>query len=108
MADPMQGMGAEDPSEEQPAGFSVTVTDQGDGTYSIAQNDADAGEGEPAQPPQTANSIEEACQMMEQMFQGESGEEAQEGEDPNASLGSKDNAQKVWNQMASKKDKGAM
>ena len=105
-------MGQEDPAQgEQPAGFAVCVTDNGDGTYSVAQMDQDSGEGEPPEQPQTAHSMDEACKMMAQMFQEESGEESQEpddGTDGNAPLASKDQAQAVWNEMAAKKSKGPM
>ena len=90
--------------QEEGGGFSVTVADNGDGTYSITSSDQDASEGEDAGP-QTAKSMDEACQMMAQMFQEESGEEQQEPDD-GADLNEKlpaDKAQAVWSQMAGKK-----
>lgn len=112
MADPMQdpSMAQEGDESAEGGGFSVTVTDNGDGTYSIEASDADAQQEGEQSGPQTANSLEEACQMMEQMFQDESGEDAsqpEDGEDPNAPLPA-DKAASVWNQMASKKSKGPM
>ena len=86
---------------EQPSGFAVTVTDNGDGTYSVAPMDQDQSPDEPPTETQTASSIEEACQMMAALFSQESGE-AESSEDPNAPL-PQDKAKAVWDQMAAKR-----
>lgn len=99
--------------QEQP--FSVTITDNGDGTYSVSSSDDDgdaddasqdssAGSGQGGA--QTAQSVEEAVEMAGKLLEQEASEDGGGAAgDPNAPLPSKDAAAAVWNQMASAKDK---
>lgn len=102
-----------DMADETGGGYSVTITSNGDGTYSVSSSDQDEAQdtqagGEPSGP-QSAQTIEEALNIADQMLQEEATEDnaeaPEEGEDPNAPLPSKSAAQDVWNQMASSKDK---
>lgn len=95
------------PGDESAEQFSVTITSNGDGTYSVTSSDADEAQDDPSAAPgesgtQTANSIEEACQMAEQMLQEESGEDSADAAgDSNAPV---NDPQAVWTQLARKTD----
>lgn len=88
--------------------FSVTITANGDGTYSVASSDSDddqddASQGGAPAPggeddgPQTAQSIEDALKIAGQMLQEEAGEDDQQPADDS-------DPQAVWNQLAKKTD----
>ena len=94
---------SQDPAEQP---MSVTVTDNGDGTYSVSSND-EQDQGEEPSEPQTADSLQDACKIMAQMFGEETDEEQSEpsdGSDGNATMSPED-AASAWKQMASKKAK---
>jgi len=92
-------------SEGQGTQTSVTITDNGDGTYAVSMNQDD---GNPSQEsgqtdndqPQQADSLEDALKIAAEMLSSEA-EEADQGGDNNAPMPS-DDAQSYWNQMASK------
>jgi hypothetical protein len=101
----------QDPSQDPDQGeageqFSVTITSNGDGTYTVSSSDSDESEDDPSgqsSGSQDAKSVDEALNIAGQMLQEESSEDS--SEDGNAPLPSKDAAQAAWNQMASKRDK---
>jgi hypothetical protein len=94
------------PGDESAEQFSVTITANGDGTYSVATSDSDAAQDDPnaqgESGPQTASSIEEVCQIVEQILSAEAGEDgAEAGGDANAPV---NDPQAVWQQLAKKTD----
>jgi hypothetical protein len=95
------------PGDESAEQFSVTITSNGDGTYSVSSSDADEAQDNPSAAPgesgpQTATSIEEVCKIVEQMLSEESGEDSAEpGGDSNAPV---NDPQAVWAQLAKKTD----
>lgn len=56
-------------------GDTITVTDQGDGTYQVQISDSDSDD-QSEQQPQVAKSVDEVCQIIQQ--------ELSEGADPQA------------------------
>jgi hypothetical protein len=100
-ADPSEG--SEDESQEQ---YSITITSNGDGTYTITPSDSDESEDDPqgGDGSQTAQSIDEVCQIVTQMLQEEESEDSGDGNAPVPA----DQARKVWDQMAKKRDQSRM
>lgn len=111
---------ASDPStapDDAQEAFSVTITSNGDGTYSVSSSDSDdgqddqgadaaggaQGQGDDDSGPQTAQSVDDALKIAGQMLQEEAGEDSQEPADSS-------DPQAVWNQLAKKTDakRGAM
>ena len=113
-------MGGSDDSQEA---FSVTITSNGDGTYTVTSSDSDdnaddSGSGQdPSQDGsaggsggQTASSAKEAAQMAYEMLSEESGEDSQEpadaGDADTSGMSSGDQpmtaqqGKKAWAQMA--------
>ena len=109
--DPTQDPSAEAPEapESHEGGYSVTITDNGDGTFSVSSSDSDESQDDPSAPgaeagPTECQSLDEAFAAAKSMFSEETSEDSGEGEDGNAPIPS-DKAADVWNQMAAKKDK---
>ena len=117
-ADPSQEPSQGEPDESQaPQGTSICITDNEDGTYTVAvmgDSDADAAAGgdpsadsDSEDGPQTAHSIDEALSMAKQMLTAEAGEES--GEPDDGTSGDEpmpaDKAKSYWNQMATSRAK---
>jgi len=98
-------MGApmDDMSQDAPALPSVTITDAGDGTYTVTMSDDES------QEPQTAGSLDEAFSIVKQMFGAEDQEDpmTEPDGDGNAPL-DPEAAKSAWDQLAAKKSKGGM
>jgi hypothetical protein len=83
------------PDSQSPSQIVVTITDNGDGTYSVScddgsDDDQGSGDQDPGQQPQTAKGIPAALKLAAQMLQS--------GGDPSA----------AWNAEASKRDSSGM
>lgn len=105
------------PAEESQESFTVCISANADGTYSVYEQDSDDDQddasGSGSAPgtqgsdddsgPQTAQSIEDALKIAGQMLQEEASEDSQEPADNS-------DPQAVWNQLAKKTDakRGAM
>lgn len=100
-----QEAGAAPSGQEEPAGgFSVTITDNGDGTFSVAPSDSDEDQGG-ASGPTECNSLDEALSTAQALFEQESGEDSQEPQEGGDEPMAPSDAQSYWNQMAGKRDK---
>ena len=104
MADPTQDPSMEAPEDESQEQYSIQITANGDGTYTITPSDSDESSDDPqgGDGSQTARSVDEVCQIVTQMLQEEESEDS--SEDGNTPLPA-DQARQVWSQMAAKRDK---
>jgi hypothetical protein len=87
-------------------GFVICLGCQSDGSIQVYMQDGDS-DSDAADQGQTVNSIDEALQVVEQLYQQESGEgdsDDDTGTDGDTPM-SKEQAKSYWNQLAAKKDK---